>query len=200
MKDIIVAFDFDGTITKGDTFLDFAFHAVPKIRFMLGLILYSPVLGLFLLGVIPGGWVKQKLFSFYYRGWTKEEYKEKTAKYWNQYFSVKVRAKAIDSINKFKTAGQTVVIVSASPDLFLNIFASRLGIDSKYVIGTKIEVVDGILTGFFCGDNCKGKEKVRRLIKVFPNREEYHLIAYGDSKGDKDLLDFADDSYYKFFT
>lgn len=33
---------------------------------------------------------------------------------------------------------------------------------------------------------------MRRLLEIEPNRKEYILVAYGDSQGDKELLEFAD--------
>lgn len=34
---------------------------------------------------------------------------------------------------------------------------------------------------------------------MFPNRSEYYLIAFGDSRGDKELLEYADEGHYKPF-
>jgi phosphoserine phosphatase len=42
-------------------------------------------------------------------------------------------------------------------------------------------------------------EKVNRLKELYPERETYHLMAYGDSRGDKELLDYADERNYKLF-
>jgi phosphoserine phosphatase len=67
------------------------------------------------------------------------------------------------------------------------------------VLGTKIEVEKGYLTGFFLTKNCYGLEKVNRILKAYPNRSEYQLIAYGDSNGDKALLAFADEAHFKPF-
>jgi phosphoserine phosphatase len=67
------------------------------------------------------------------------------------------------------------------------------------VLGTQIEVADGSLTGRFLTKNCYGQEKVKRLLEQYPDRREYHLTAYGDSRGDKEMLAFADESYYKPF-
>lgn len=67
------------------------------------------------------------------------------------------------------------------------------------IIGTKVQVVDGKLTGRFLTKNCYGEEKVRRLLEQYPNRKEYKLVAYGDSRGDHALLDFADEGHYRAF-
>lgn len=65
------------------------------------------------------------------------------------------------------------------------------------VIGTKVEVVDGRLTGRFLTPNCYGPEKVRRLREVFPDLSDCHLTVYGDSRGDREMLAIADKAYYR---
>ena len=67
------------------------------------------------------------------------------------------------------------------------------------MLGTKVETRDGRLTGRFATPNCYGPEKVRRIREVFPDRDNYHLTAFGDSRGDKEMLDYADQGYYKPF-
>jgi phosphoserine phosphatase len=47
--------------------------------------------------------------------------------------------------------------------------------------------------------NCFGQEKINRLLEEFPDRRSYKLIAYGDSSGDKELIDFADKGFYNKF-
>ena len=63
------------------------------------------------------------------------------------------------------------------------------------VLGTQVEVVDGHLTGRFSTPNCYGQEKVNRILERFPDRHSYHLTAYGDSRGDKEMLAFADEAH-----
>jgi phosphoserine phosphatase len=67
------------------------------------------------------------------------------------------------------------------------------------VLGTQVEVIDGKLTGRFLSKNCYGQEKVNRILSLYPNRQEYNLTAYGDSRGDKEMLAFADESHFKPF-
>ena len=67
------------------------------------------------------------------------------------------------------------------------------------VLGTQVEVSDGRLTGRFLSRNCYGQEKVNRILACYPDRESYHLIAYGDSRGDEQLLAFADEAHFKPF-
>jgi phosphoserine phosphatase len=87
-----------------------------------------------------------------------------------------------------------VLIVSASIDNWVMPF-----FPSVQVMGTQIEVNDGRLTGRFLTRNCYGQEKVNRILECHPHRKDYHLTAYGDSRGDRELLAFADESHYKPF-
>ncbi len=66
------------------------------------------------------------------------------------------------------------------------------------VIATRLEShEDGTVTGKLSGANCFGSEKVRRLEALLGAREGYSLYAYGDSRGDKELLSSADYPYYR---
>jgi phosphoserine phosphatase len=68
------------------------------------------------------------------------------------------------------------------------------------VLGTKLEVRDGKLTGRFITPNCYGQEKVNRLKQVLNEpRQAYSIKAFGDSRGDKELLEYADQGHYKPF-
>ena len=67
------------------------------------------------------------------------------------------------------------------------------------ILGTSVETSGGRLTGRFSTANCYGAEKVRRLLALYPDRATYRLTAYGDSRGDRELLAFADEAHYKPF-
>ena len=68
------------------------------------------------------------------------------------------------------------------------------------MLGTKVEVdAAGCLTGRFSTPNCYGPEKVRRIEAVWPHREQYDVSAFGDSRGDKEMLAYADQGYFKPF-
>lgn len=51
----------------------------------------------------------------------------------------------------------------------------------------------------FTTANCYGQEKVNRLKALYPQREDYYLTAFGDSRGDKELINYADKGYFKPF-
>ena len=67
------------------------------------------------------------------------------------------------------------------------------------VVGTEMEVKNGRMTGRFATPNCYGAEKVRRIEDVIPHREHYRVLAFGDSRGDKEMLEYADEKFEKPF-
>ena len=189
----IVAFDFDGTLTTKDTLIEFIRYACGTGAFVKGFLRYAHLLVLMKLGLYPNWKAKQKVFAYFFEGMKIEEFDglcQRFAKD-NQHL---LRPKGIEAIQQALDKGAEVLIVSASIDNWVKAFFNTL-----CVVGTQIEIKDGLLTGRFLTKNCYGQEKVNRILALYPNRSEYHLTAYGDSRGDKELLAFADESDYKPF-
>ena len=189
----IVAFDFDGTLTTKDTLLEFIRFAKGTWSLWLGFLRYAHLLVLMKLHLYPNYQAKQKVFAYFFKGMSFEDFDTLC-----QAFAASsrhlLRPKGIETVNQAVDDGAEVLIVSASIDNWVQPFFA----DVK-VIGTQVEVEDGLLTGRFLTKNCYGEEKVNRILALYPNRQDYHLTAYGDSRGDKELLAFADESHYKPF-
>ena len=192
----IVAFDFDGTLTTKDTLLAFIRYAKGSTGFWLGFLRYSPLLVLMKLGLYPNYKAKQKVFAHFFKGMTLEAFDALCQRFASDNRHL-LRPQALEALNKAISEGAEVVIVSASIDNWVQAFFE--GDRSIRIIGTQIEVEEGVLTGRFLTNNCYGQEKVNRILALFPNRQDYHLTAYGDSRGDQELLAFADESHYKPF-
>jgi len=193
----IVVFDFDGTITTKDTFLEFIKFTKGNRRLLFGLFFLSPVLVVYLLNLYPNWKAKQLVFSHFFKGTTLEQFNE-----WGESFLVKIkrmsRLKAIEAIKRHQSKSDKVVVVSASIENWIKPWAYEMGID--LVLATKLEVNEnGKLTGNFLTKNCYGQEKVNRILELFPERNSYSLTVYGDSRGDKELIEFADKGWYNLF-
>lgn len=193
---VVVAFDFDGTITDRDTLFDFIGFYLGMPRMIAGLFLLSPMLILYKLGFITNDKAKERLFSYFFKGKDEKDFNAVCADYKNRISEI-LKPKAIEKLKYHQQEGHSVIIDSASIVNWIAPWAESLGIDN--VIGTRIEIVDGIITGKFEGKNCYGQEKVRRLLEIYPDRGAYLLYAYGDSNGDKPLLDIADYPFYRRF-
>lgn len=189
----IVAFDFDGTLTTKDTLLEFIRYACGTRAFLLGFLRYAPLLVLMKLHLYPNYKAKQRVFSYFFEGMTLETFDSLCQRFANDSRHL-LRPEGIKVLQQAYANGAEVLIVSASIDNWVKAFFPEMK-----VVGTQIEVKDGRLTGRFLTNNCYGQEKVNRILALYPHRSEYHLTAYGDSRGDRELLAFADESHFKPF-
>nr|WP_313978296.1 HAD family hydrolase [uncultured Prevotella sp.] len=194
----IYAFDFDGTLTTKDTLLEFIRFAKGSGQMFRGFLLFSPLLILMKLHLFPNWKVKQKIFSYFFKGMKIDDFNALCTRFAerNQHL---LRPAGIEKVRQaIAEEHTTVLIISASIDNWVRPFFDEN--DKKIqVLGTQIETKEGRLTGQFTSKNCYGEEKVNRLTALYPHREAYYLIAFGDSRGDKELLAFADKAYYKPF-
>ena len=189
----IYAFDFDGTLTTKDTLIEFIRYAKGSMDLGLGFLRYAHLLVLMKLGLYPNYKAKQKVFAYFFKDTTLDDFNA-LCKEFAASSKHLLRPNAIEAIDQATKEGSEVLIVSASIDNWVQPFFPQVK-----VLGTQIEVIDGKLTGRFMTKNCYGQEKVNRILTLFPDRKDYHLTAFGDSRGDREMLAFADESYFKPF-
>lgn len=110
--------------------------------------------------------------------------------------SSRLRDDTVARLRRHRALGHTVLLASASLDVYVEPLADLLPADA-YVCTTLERAADGRLTGRLAGGNCRGAEKARRVREwlTASGLEEAELWAYGDSDGDTALLDLADHPY-----
>ena len=185
----VFAFDFDGTLTTRDTLIAFIRYACGTPRFLLGFLLHAPLLVLMKLRLYSNGKAKQRLFSWFFRGMPIETFDALCQSFASTHRHL-LRPETVRLLQQALSEGSEVLIVSASIDNWVQPFFPTVT-----VLGTQIEVIDGRLTGRFLTPNCYGQEKVCRILALHPDRSAYRLTAYGDSRGDRELLAFADEAH-----
>lgn len=110
-----------------------------------------------------------------------------------------LRDEAVGWLRRHRERGDDVVLVSASYEVYLDPLGDLIG--AAGVLGTRLEQDrDGVLTGRLEGPNCRGVEKVRRFHRWLDDhrggRSAVRVVAYGDSRGDRELLDDADEAIW----
>ena len=218
MKKKIYCFDFDGTLTTSDTLLEFIKYAKGTGRFLMVFLMYSPLLVLMKLHLFPNWKAKQLIFAHLFAGMRIEKF-DALCRGFAEESQHLLRPKGITLVHEALVAGAKVFIVSASIDNWVRPFFDIRNLKGVQVLGTQIEVVDGKLTGRFKSNNCYGAEKVRRICEALTtttgtsipttnaygttslsfDRSQYDIEAFGDSRGDKEMLAFADQGHYKPF-
>ncbi|MBN2736389.1 MAG: HAD-IB family hydrolase [Spirochaetales bacterium] len=192
----LALFDFDGTITTGDSLIGFLPHMVGFPRFVLGLFLLSPLLLAYLLKLIPNYKAKEKAFIHFFKNWDKTKFHEKAASYSRESLPRQVKASALEKIKWHQAQGHRVILISASMEAWLKPWCDSIGIEC---IATLLETQQGKITGRFLTKNCYGQEKVNRLKNHVDLTEYTEIYAYGDSRGDREMLELAGHSFYKLF-
>ena len=201
---VIAAFDFDGTLTKSDTFMPFLALGLGWPRFLLALTLCSPWLAAFALRLIPNHVAKRRLMRASFKGKTVAEMDDWTNRWLAQDFPGQLQDWSMARLAEHKQAGHCCVMVSASPDVYLKRVAQQLGFDA--LLCTEMAVMDGRLTGDMQTPNCHGEQKVLRLKAWMAERfgadsgaeDGAELVyAYGDTSGDKPMLRMAKNGFYR---
>ena len=192
----LAIFDFDGTITTDDSLIRFIRFVVGDLKTLWGMVFLSPMLVVYKLKLIPNYKAKQMMLSYFFKGMDKQQFQKIAEEYSLKHIDTILRPKAMEKITWHKELGHKVIVVSASIECWIRPWCDQNGLD---LIATKIKVKNGLITGKFLTKNCYGIEKASRVKEAY-NLDDYdYIYAYGDSRGDKELLGLADKSFYKLF-
>ncbi|MBK7666561.1 MAG: HAD-IB family phosphatase [Sphingobacteriaceae bacterium] len=189
MSKTLVLFDFDGTLTKRDTFPQFVFFSQGYFKGLLGFLIFSPYVFLFLAKLMDGAKLKEKLVAFYFKGQKEEE-----LNLHGKVFIEKLSAESGFNLNvskkleNYKSQNHTICIVSASLDIWIKPFCESYGID---YLCTELEYLNGISSGKLKTPNCNREEKAVRIKRKYNLVDYSNIIAYGNSGGDKAMFDLA---------
>ncbi|MFA5171173.1 MAG: HAD-IB family hydrolase [Sulfuriferula sp.] len=194
-KPIVAAFDFDGTLTHGDSFLPFLRYLAGNVRYTQSMLVLSPVLLGYALKLVKNHHAKDRVLAQFFTGQDVQHIQQCARDFARHQLPQRINPKALARLRWHQQQGHRCVIVSASLECYLRPWAASVGVDD--VIGSRLGIVGDVYTGELALPNCYGAEKSRRLHALLGEREAYTLYAYGDSKGDKELLAMADYTYYR---
>jgi phosphatidylglycerophosphatase C len=193
----VAAFDVDGTLTTRDCVVPFM-RRVAGTSGLVGGMLRSPGLLVSATARRDRDALKAASTSVAFRGRDFADVQAEADAFARSVFSDRLRSDVLASMRAHQQSGDTVVLVSASFELYLRPLAGLLRADD--VLAVRLEVDDGQLTGRLEGPNCRGQEKVRRLHEWLDlyagGRPAVHVTAYGDSRGDRELLEDADVAHW----
>lgn len=194
----LYVFDFDGTLTKRDTLIEFIRFVHGNKATLIGFLKNLHVLLLMKIGIIGGGKAKRMIFTYFFGGMSEELFDTHCLRFADAKKGL-LRPKAMRKLDSLVVAGHQVVVITSSITRWVQPFFATYIQPNFKVIGTEPAIENGRLTGRFANKNCTGIEKVRRIEELYPERDEYFVVAYGDSKGDIEMLDYSDEGHYKPF-
>jgi phosphatidylglycerophosphatase C len=199
--DVVAAFDFDGTLTRGGSVWKFLTAMCGRDAVIsAGIALFPKLVRAALFGGTAADEAKEALFVRTLAGRRADEVAERAAVFGVAHYRRRHRTKVRARLDWHRRQGHRVVVVSASPQYYVSAAAAELAVDG--VVATHLEVDDdGKLTGHFEGGNCRGPHKLEGLerwmetsLDLGPDGEGAHpyLWAYGNSAGDLEMLQAAD--------
>jgi phosphoserine phosphatase len=170
-------YDFDGTIYKGDSSLDFYLFTLMKRPYIIFLLPYQCFMCLLLFFHICS---KEKMKEAFFSFVKYVSIETMVIQFWESH------CKKIQQWY-LKQKQDTDVIISASPEFLLTpLVCNMLGVK---LIASKINTISGKYTG----KNCYGDEKARQFKFVFGNEKIDNF--YSDSRHDAPMANIAEKAF-----
>jgi phosphatidylglycerophosphatase C len=184
----VAAFDFDGTLVPGDSLSRFLTLLLGRTRFSRVIARSGPAM-LTAYGRDGRDGSKAVLLRRALAGQAAATVAEAGAAF-GTLLAERVRPQMADILAWHGQQGHRRILVSASLAVYLEPFGRIVEFDQ--VIATRLETgPDGVLTGCLDGPNVRAGQKARLLGELLgPGPVE--LWAYGDSAGDRQMLEMAD--------
>ncbi|HUG03237.1 MAG TPA: HAD-IB family phosphatase [Steroidobacteraceae bacterium] len=182
----LAVFDLDGTLTRRDTFVPYVrgwLTRHPRRRRPLHIV---AAIGRFMMSGRDRGRLKSDLIRACMAGATRSEVREWTAAFVAALDDRTLNPGALDAIARHRAAGDRLVLLSASVDLYVPDIGLRFGFAESICTGIAWsgDALDGALTT----PNRRGAEK-RRCIEALRTRfPDAEIAAYGNSAPDLEHL------------
>lgn len=196
MAAVTAAFDFDGTLTRRDSLMPFLLSQAGLGRFLVGLVAQGPGLVTFKAGLVPNQTAKERVLAQFLGGVPRGRLETDGLAFATGRLNGLLDPTMMERLRWHQREGHGCVLVSASLGIYLRPWGLAMGFDAVLCSELAYDDHDRV-TGRLAGANVYGPEKVRRLDEYLPDRNQRLVYAYGDSKGDHDMLAWADRAYLK---
>ena len=199
----IFVFDFDGTITTRDTFALFLRYYAGTVRWAVNITRLLPTFAAYKLGRIDRHAVKLAVINRFFAGESADDVESRAKQFATEVIPNLIRPAAQDRIdtllNSPECGPESLYICSASIGPYLREWASSCGIHERNVMSSELTIMNGRITEGLFGYNVWGINKVRRILDQFAPHSVRIVEAYGDTRGDWEMLHAAEASYFKPF-
>ncbi len=161
---LVAIFDLDGTLVAGDSFLPFVvtYGVRHRGRRALAALITLPVeLGLYAGGFRSAATAKERLLWTFLGGEPESAIAEHAGWFFENWVKRKLSPEVVRVLRADQEAGHRVILLSASPDLYVRQIACGLGIAE--VVCTRVSVTHRLCQGHLLGTNCRGDAKLSLL-------------------------------------
>jgi len=190
----VAFFDFDGTLTTGDTLMPFLKYVVGAPTYYAKLVLLSPVLAAYFAKLLRNDIAKQIMLKSYLAGYHIDKLFELGQRFSEEIIPTMLRPEGMERLRWHQEHGHECVLVSASLDVYLNAWAEPTQF-SEVICTSLQENNNRRASGKIGGKNCYGEEKLVRIQKWESKISQTKRYAYGDTSGDIPMLIYVDYGY-----
>ena len=179
----LAVFDLDGTLTRHDTLLPYALGYVRRHPWRLLRLPWILVAAVRFLFDFDRGAVKGSFIHVTLGGATRSSLQEWSTQFVHRLVQNGLHAEARPTIERHQRAGDRLLLMSASTDLYVPQICTALGFDE--CICTQVRWrEDARLDGRLASANCRGEEKRQRLAALIAREAPASVSAYGNSRSD----------------
>lgn len=193
-KAAIAFFDFDGTLTRADSLWHFLWYSQSWQKLLKASLRYSLVYLKMKFGLITNLEAKIAVLGFFFEGWKVEKFQTVCQDFARDKLPKLVKEEALSRLDWHRQQNHHIVLVSASLFSYLAPWCKEQGIDC---IATRLLQKDGMVHGLYDQPNCYGSEKAGRIKAAYDLSEYEEIYAYGNSRGDREMLALADHAYFR---
>ncbi|MCS5828823.1 HAD-IB family phosphatase [Klebsiella variicola] len=165
MKKNIAFFDFDGTITHEDTFTPFIYQSLDAKAVRRGKLRLLPHILAWKMGWLSASAIRQKVFHYAFAGKSQPEILQRGNDHSQVFIPRTLRENAMQRIAWHQARGDTVVVVSASLDVYLRPWCQQHHLE---LLCSEVEFQNGAATGKYQGGDCSGLAKKARILASYP--------------------------------
>jgi phosphatidylglycerophosphatase C len=191
----LALFDLDGTLTRGDTYRGFVLKLLlaHPARWLRAPLLVVPIAG-FMLGLVDRGQLKGSIIHLLFAGMGRPRVDDFARRYASSVMAGYLFPEGLATLRGHLAAGDHVVLLSASPDLYVHDIGKLLGVHQSFC--TEIRWNGERLDGRLAGPNRRDQEKARVLAALRAAHPGLPVIAYGNSSPDLDHMRLCEQSVY----
>jgi phosphatidylglycerophosphatase C len=191
----LAVFDLDGTLTREDTYRQYVIRLLLEHPARWPRVVGLPLLLLgYVFGILDRGSVKGAILRLLFSGMSRATIAEFNARFAASVVQNGMFAEALAAFRGHLAAGDHVVVLSASPDLYVTDIGRLLG--AHETISTAIRWHGDLLDGRLAGPNRRDHEKARVLATLRAAHPGLPVIAYGNSAPDLVHMALCEESVF----
>lgn len=188
----LAVFDLDGTMSRRGTLAPYLMCLLARHPWRwLRVVRVAPSFAAYLVGRLDRGVLKAKLLEKTLQGYGRAELAAWTARFVPSLIARGLRADALRTLEAHRRRGDRLILLSASPDLYVPAIGAQLRFDETLCTGLTWR--GDRLDGGLATPNRRGEEKARCILELRRRHPGLTLAAYGNEAADLDHLGIADE-------